>query len=378
VYALGAILFEILTREPLHPRGYDAVPSTRGGVEARISVRAPGRHLPPELERTVVEAVALDPAARPSPRELADAIERYIEGERDLELRRVRSATHALEASRAAHEAKGGGPDALTARRDAMKEINRALVLDPSNTSAMATMADLLQHAPEQPPPEVELEIDRKFRHNLRWLAKMGAVIYGSSLGYLAVFWWMGIRQPAVVAAFIVLIALAAAASRLAAREREPSPTLVGVVAVASMLAFSFAARFTSPLLVVPAAILTNVCGFSIYVRKRQRLFVLGVAVGAWLMPLVLELTGLIPPTFAFRDDQLVILPVATHLPRVATLVLIVTAMIGALYFSGVLMGYMADRLARAEQRLFMYAWQLRELVPAEVRAVTDPTGPRR
>ena len=378
VYSLGAILFEILAHEPLHPRGFEALASTRGAVEARISVRAPSRNTPLELEKIVVRAVAPDPPARPSPRELADAIDRYLEGERDLELRRERSATYAFEALRAAREAKQDSPTALAARRDAMNAINRALVLDPSNMIAMATMADLLQHVPERPPPEVEVEIERKFRRNLRWLAKLGGVIYGSMLGYLAVIAWMGIRQPAVVAAAFVLIAVAGVTSSIAAREREPSTVVIAIVAVTSMLAFSFVARITSPFLIVPGAILINACGFAVYVRKRQRLFVLAVSLGAWLMPLVLELAGALPPTFAFRDDQLVILPVATHLPRLATLFLIVIVTVTGVYLATVMMGYIADRLVKAEERLFMYAWQLRELVPAEVRAVTDPVGTMR
>jgi serine/threonine protein kinase len=61
VYALGAILFEILAREPLHPRGLEALESTRRGVEARISRRAPTHDIAPELEALVVQATALDP-----------------------------------------------------------------------------------------------------------------------------------------------------------------------------------------------------------------------------------------------------------------------------------------------------------------------------
>jgi serine/threonine-protein kinase len=51
VYSLGCILFEILALQPLHPRGQAALASALAGVEARPTVRAPDREVPPELDR---------------------------------------------------------------------------------------------------------------------------------------------------------------------------------------------------------------------------------------------------------------------------------------------------------------------------------------
>src|SRR5438067_1302548 len=56
VYALGAILFEILTLTPLHGResAQQVIESTLLGADARASVRAPDRDVPPELDAICV------------------------------------------------------------------------------------------------------------------------------------------------------------------------------------------------------------------------------------------------------------------------------------------------------------------------------------
>ena len=65
VYALGAILFEILTLEPLHRQPAQvALASTVAGVDARPSARAPQRGPPPEFDAVCARACALDPEAR--------------------------------------------------------------------------------------------------------------------------------------------------------------------------------------------------------------------------------------------------------------------------------------------------------------------------
>src|SRR5207253_11297852 len=90
VYALGAILFELLTLEPLHGDGTlaDILKRAVKGADARASVRTPHRKVPPELEAICLHATALDREKRYSnARELADAVDAYLAGDRDLALR---------------------------------------------------------------------------------------------------------------------------------------------------------------------------------------------------------------------------------------------------------------------------------------------------
>jgi serine/threonine protein kinase len=90
IYSLGAILFEILTGDSLHPRRRaDAVQSTLDGAEARPSVRRPELGIEPELDRILQRATARHPGDRyPSARALANDMEAFLDGERDSTLRR--------------------------------------------------------------------------------------------------------------------------------------------------------------------------------------------------------------------------------------------------------------------------------------------------
>src|SRR5262249_6261651 len=139
IYALGTILFELLTGERLHSG--DTVEmlmeSTFHGAE--IAGRMDG--VPPELEAICARATASDPAARyQSAGDLSQAVEQFLDGEHDLERRHLLAAQHAEAARAALAEA----PDDTATRGRAMREVARALGLDPHNSEAVSTLVRLL------------------------------------------------------------------------------------------------------------------------------------------------------------------------------------------------------------------------------------------
>ncbi|MGE5185602.1 MAG: serine/threonine-protein kinase, partial [Acidobacteriota bacterium] len=129
VYALGSILFEILAREPLHPRGA-ALQSMLAAIDPSPAARRPDANIPPELDALCASALARDPAARPTAAQLGEQVERYLDGDRDLEARRALAATW-LARARAAIEA-----DDIAGRAEAMRLAGRALALDPASEPA--------------------------------------------------------------------------------------------------------------------------------------------------------------------------------------------------------------------------------------------------
>ena len=78
VYSLGCILFEIVAGVRLHPSGLAGLASAISG-RART---APGHDLPRVLDALCTRATAFDPRTRPTARELARGVERYLDGPR--------------------------------------------------------------------------------------------------------------------------------------------------------------------------------------------------------------------------------------------------------------------------------------------------------
>jgi serine/threonine-protein kinase len=240
VYALGALLFEILTLEQLHSDHdpNERIASTIRGVEARPSVRAPERDVAPELEAIVVKATARDPKDRhATARELQEAVERYLEGDRDVTLRRQMAEQHATLAAEAAELAISGHDPDQAVRKRAMREVGHALALDPTSVAGLRTMVRLLLEPPKELPKEVSAELAELARVQIRVGGRTGALAYASILAYVAIFALMGVRSPPLVALIIVAIIATAATSFGVSTLRAPETKhAVIVLAVGTVL----------------------------------------------------------------------------------------------------------------------------------------------
>jgi hypothetical protein len=368
VYALGAILFEILTGAPLHPEesALARMRATLRGAEARPSVRAPDGQVAPELEAICVRACALDPAERyESARALHDALEHFLAGERDVEARREMAKTHAARAREAEARVRGG-QGSLDERRAAMREVGRALALDPENEEALSAMVSLLTRPPAQLPPEVREEIDAAEAEHRRAGARLASFAYASMLFYAPFFLWIGVRDPWPIALLFGTALVTAAGAALVARHPRASDNAPLAVMFLSNLAFAATTTFYGPLLLVPAMVVANTTAFTINLRGRWRRW-LAMATGSAviLVPLALEALGVIAPTYTFEGgDALTVHARAIPLDSAPTLAFLTLTSVAPIFMSGTLVGALRGALAAAEERLHLYAWHLREIVP--------------
>ncbi|UQA58301.1 serine/threonine-protein kinase [Polyangium aurulentum] len=388
VYSLGCTLFELLALEPLHARdGWNAMMvATLQGADARPSVRAPERDIPGELEAICVKATALDPAERfASARALHEAIERFLHGDTDNAVRRELSARHAHAAEQAARRAESPGEAtaAAAARRESLREVGRALALDPGNEEALRTLARVVTRPPTEVPPEVSAEVKGETLARLRLALRDGVRFDVASLALMIPFGlWMGVQGPAGLLAVVGLTAISSALKLLAAQSDGTRRTYVfGYGAyLFNIAAMSLIGRVFGPLFFLPMLISSFTFAFAMTHSGRFRAAIMGTGCLALVLPLGLELCGILPRSYAFRDGAMLILPPGASLPEIPTLVGLAVSSMFMIVGPTLLMGRVQRALRRAEVRSATQAWHLRQLVPAEARkpATTRPPSPSR
>jgi serine/threonine-protein kinase len=375
VYALGAILFELLALVPLHagPSATAIVSSTLTGSDARPSVRTPERDVPPELEAICVRATSLAPADRyPSARELHDAVEQFLDGDRDLEVRAKMATGHARAAAEAADRSTAATGKAAEAERSkALREVGRALALDPTNADALRTTLALRMQPHRELPEEARATLEIAHDAMLGDTALGATIWYSSTLLYFPFFLWMGHCDVSLAALCYGLLLLAALTS--AAVWRRPRWRWGIVLAFTlSTAGFASLSRVLGPYLLLPAILVGNSVAFVVTPGKNQRRIALLVGSLGILVPVALELTGVLSPSYSFHDGAMNILPRGTALPERATMMMLFVLTISTIITAVLFVDRVRRALDRAEQRLHLQAWQLRQLVPEAAKGAGD------
>jgi len=365
VYSLGAILFEILALEPLHPRAGLAamLTATMAGVDARVSVRYPGRDVPPELEALCVRATALDPADRLArAASLHEAVERFLDGDRDLQLRRQLAADHAAAAETAAERAFATGD--IADREHALSEVGRAIALDPDHAVGAGILVRLLTEPPRQVPDEVSGSLRRAQDQEIRYAARLSALIYLLCLVLVFPLLVAGIQSWASLALTVGLVIVTAIYMFIGSRYESPSTT---VVAVAVWLGFACMASTSSVFgvyTVLPAFIATSAVSSSQFGGRLPWWWAVTGGCLSVLVPVVLEWMGVLAPSHNFEGGTIEILPRMIAFPGRWTEPLLLFLTLAAI----ILPVFYAVRqhrvLDEANRRLYMHAWQLKRLLP--------------
>ena len=378
VYALGAILFEILTLEPLHKDDSpeNVMLSTLYGVEARPSVRCPQRDVPPELEEIIVRATATRQEHRfANAKELCAAVEQFLDGDQNMEQRRQMAAAHATAARAAAREARQGGAKAQAARERAMREVGAALALNPSEREAVATLVSIMLDVPEQMPEEARKEYQATKRSADRESRRAMLLAYLSWLAFAPPAMALGVRDwglAAVAFGFMLLSTLTAWASYRGLLHDRFRFT----VYVVGAIAMSFSSLLMGWAVILPGMAATHVLGFMLYGQPER--WRLAVALGALAIvaPFVLQMAGVLPPSYGFHNGALLVFPRMTSFPPAGTQAFLLLASVGLIVAPAVIVSRVRGSLARAEERLFMQSWMLRHLVPDQARNATSVVPP--
>ncbi len=357
IYSLGAILFELLTFEPMTPGELiDRIHATlRGETERRPSIRAPDAGVPPELEKIILKATEHAPDKRyKRPRELALAVERYLDGDRD-ELRRAELAEGHLE--RANGLIASGDADK---HAQAVGEVMRAMALQPGKPQAPRLLAKLLLEVPAALPPAAAEAYRRSEAEGNASTAGVVGLRYLVWLAYVPVMayvardvWALGVMS---------LLVFATSVSALYFSDRRSKSRSAGAWLFAlSTLAMMSTSLLWGPFVNLPAITATNSMLFATHASYKRRWLVVTSSLTI-LIPWLLEKAHVLAPSYRYNGETIEILPRAVSFPPgfIEPVLLFSALLLAAL--PAILFGALRDEIRRKSQQLFIHSWLLRHV----------------
>lgn len=374
VFALGAMLFEILTLEKLIPGSSEKEvreATMMGRYDARISHRYPDLEVPLELEELCVRATEREVQLRlSSARELHDAVELFIEGEGDARRRTSLARRHTRAAIAAVAEA-GESSDptqAKEARSRAIHEVTRAMALDPENQTALRTMVKILTEVPATTSPEAEATVASMAVESLKKTAQRGTFAYLAVFSNLLLLPWLGVRSWPIVGGACALLVSAALLALYASRHRAPGLHLAIAPLLLASCGFALTSALFGPFVYVPTVCALNTVVIASGFPRSVRRLAIVCGGGAVLLPIVAQILGWLPASWIFHDGIIQIVPHAVELPAIPTLVFLSLVSVGTIVVPAVLVGAERDGRIAAERKLALQALQLAEFIPAEAK----------
>jgi len=325
VYSLGCVLGRILDRDPQVAPELD---------ELRRRATAPARD-----DRI------------PTARSLGEGVQRYLDGDRDLEQRNRLAEDH-YESARSAFAADD--------RAAAMREAGRALALAPQLAGAGELIGRLMLDPPVATPPEVEAELHAEDVVRLR----MRLRYTWTFLGYFSLIpGLVNAGAPWLVIATLAATALAVvSAVTVVLHERLPAWLIaVGNVPILMIVAWMYSPMFIAPGIALALAV--TVAGHPMLGRARDYAVIFLALFGGVLVPTIAELAGVVPRTFVITDAGVMIQAVGLAHGGYSTLLMLVYVAVLiaiALFVPYALRGGEHE----LRRRLFVQSWQLRQLAP--------------
>ena len=366
VYSLGAILFEIVYREPLHegPGAGAKMSSTLVGPEMRAAHRAHGADVPPELEALCRGACATDADYRvPSARALADAVERFLDGERDDERRKELAKAHVAEATVLAARADAGEADART---EALRALGRALVLDPSHGPALSALESMLTHVPDPPPREAQEEIARAELSQRRDVLRATAMRHAFwALMAPLMFVTLPLRDGTLAAGMLALVLTLFALTVFVWRARAGSRPWWFVLVGSTAVTIGLLSSLFGPFVFVPSLAATYTIFYAPQTTINERRFLHGALAIAVLLPAVLGELGVVPALATFLPDgSMVVRSPIFGFEESGTLLILLVSNLLLVVVPGTIGGRFFERLRTLEARTIVQGWYLRQLLP--------------
>jgi serine/threonine-protein kinase len=380
VYSLGCILFEMLTHEPFlkGKNARELMRATQLGSMERASERAPQLDIPPELDDVCLKATQRDPDDRyTSVQQMREAIDRYLEGERDVGLRQRLAQRHLERADSIAGRADGSHEARHHAQ--AVREAGRALALDPENAQAQQLLMKLMLSAPDDIAESDQRRVHREaaLLTEAKLAGGLAALAYGTFLVLLlAVAAFQGVRSTTGFLAVVIPLTVGVATATWRRRSDAPGSNLGVATHLAGTVAVAAAAGVAGAMILVPVLATANTLAFgtSVNLRPRRKL-ILGAGCLALLLPTVLEWAGWLPRIYSFENGQIVVTPTTLDLSPVVTPVALFLVSAAAIAVPLIAVWRISNELEDKRRQLHQRLWHLTQLLP-QLQTVDRLTNP--
>jgi hypothetical protein len=286
-------------------------------------------------------------------------VQRYLDGDRDLAMRRELAREH-FDNAQVAFRAIGTDEH----RRIAMREAAAAMALDPVLDGPAELVTRLMLEPPKHTPPAVQEAIHDEDVRNANAIARAGLWALFAAILFTPFLWWIAPSASSHVIALTVLLVIDSIVCMLSVRTGKPWPGLViaGNAIIVVVIALMF-----SPILIAPglgavlamAGVMTP--RFSILGSAR---LIAVIMMAAALVPLGLEYLGAIDHTISVTSEGVLFRAPAIASDEGPAIVVGVIYTVGLIAGSAGMAEMMRRRARDAYRQIQMQAWQLRQLVP--------------
>lgn len=334
--------------------------------------------VPPELE--VLWEQARQGSEGMTARALANGIDRFLAGDRDVALRRTLAQRHATGAEALANTSDEPGAEGLEARKAAFREAGYAISLDPACVRAMAVLVKLTTRLPTFIPAEVERKQQARQEALMRAALANGAHLLWACLVFLPVFVFEGVANWRLLGAWALAYLFAGGAHAYAAHRRMHSRW--GLVWLNAALQVTTWANMTigGVLAIFPAIpSLLGALGHSFLAGRdgKKVLAIVATSMLGLLVPMVAELGGWFPAQTVVLDSSTVSIQASlTHFHPVKVRVALVLVYAGFAIVAARTVWNRVTVVSKKRREQLLQSWQFRYLVPSVDLAKADKSRP--
>jgi eukaryotic-like serine/threonine-protein kinase len=355
VYSLGAILFEILAGESLHPHGKGAFADTLARPTDSPARRAPDRQIAPELDELCTAALAEEPRDRPTARHLAEKIQQYLDGDRDLEQRRALAAKQlAIARSALSDPAR---------RAEAGQAASRALALDPQSSEATALVTQLILEPPRDLPHELVESLEESERQLNRQRSRTAGIAFMSLFLFLPVFIFF--QEVRSVPNLVLVYATSTFQAVLWWHNGSTGRTPLWLMMLGNFLLAVAFSRLAGSFVLIAAF----VCGQAVALATRRDIAKRPWTLIVWVIavmttPIALEYLGVIERTWTMTPEGILTKGVIIEtVHEIDALFLTLGQMAIAIAVSIFAMSTTRAR-EQAQRRAHIQAWHMQQMIP--------------